>query len=124
MLTKKNPIKNEVKNSKTAKNTPSHENHPHTPSNNCCHTIHKKTCITIKYNAGYSNQLYIRGQGAHLSWEKGQLLKNTQADEWTWETDVPFTHCEFKILMNDSIYENGDNHLLNAGSNTTYTPHF
>jgi hypothetical protein len=83
-----------------------------------------KTRITIKYDVGFPNQLYIRGKGANLSWDKGQLLKNVKPDEWVWETDAHFTHCEFKVLINDRIYENGDNHQLNAGSNLLYTPHF
>lgn len=87
--------------------------------NNC-----PKTRITVKYDAGFSNQLYIRGQGAHLNWNKGQLLKNVKPDEWTWETEGQFTNCEFKILINDHVYENGDNHLLKVGSTIVYTPRF
>lgn len=83
-----------------------------------------KTRLTIKYDAGYPNQLYIRGKGANLSWDKGIPLKNIKADEWTWETDIHFTNCEFKVLINDHVYENGDNHHLNAGSTLFYTPRF
>ena len=50
-----------------------------------------KTRITIIYDTGYSNELYIRGKGANLSWEQGQLLKNIGHDEWIYETNVPFT---------------------------------
>jgi hypothetical protein len=83
-----------------------------------------KTRLTIKYNAGYPNQLFIRGKGANLSWDKGQPLKNVKADEWVWETDNSFTNCEFKILINDHVYENGNNHQLNAGSSLVHTPSF
>ncbi len=83
-----------------------------------------KTRLTIKYNVGYPNQLYIRGKGANLSWEKGQPLKNVKADEWVWETDTNFTQCEFKVLINDRCYETGNNHVLKAGSTLWYTPHF
>lgn len=158
MLTKKDNIKNEVKNSKNVKNTPpspqTHETSSHENHNGCCQPLVKaptqqpakiynqqqqtkqcdtqhmdkktpsKTRVTIKFDAGYPNQLYIRGKGANLSWDKGQPLKNTKTDEWVWETDAHFTHCEFKILINDRVYENGDNHLLNAGSTLLYTPHF
>lgn len=86
--------------------------------------ISSKTRITVKYDTGYPNQLYIRGKGANLNWEKGQPLKNVKNDEWVWETDAHFTHCEFKVLLNDHVYENGDNHLLNAGSTLVYTPRF
>lgn len=153
MLTKKDNIKNEVKSNKIAKDTsqPSaaQESHSH---NGCCQPTKtttqppaksyspqptklqydaqtdrkssSKTRVTIKYDAGFPNQLYIRGKGANLSWDKGQPLKNTHSDEWVWESDVHFNHCEFKILINDKVYENGDNHHLNAGSTLLYTPHF
>lgn len=148
MLTRKDNLKNEVKNNKTAKNSSSeqHEDHP----SGCCQPSQQhsktstaspaqqqhshesptekhtsvKTRITVKYNVGFSNQLYIRGKGANLSWNQGQLLKNTQPDEWVWETDASCNHGEFKILINDRIYENGDNHPLNTGSILSYTPHF
>lgn len=149
MLTKKETLKNEVKSSKKNASSTSVEDHgccqpitktatqtiskTYTPqSGKSCHETSsygdRKTCsktrITVKYNVGYSNQLYIRGKGANLSWDKGQPLKNVKPDEWIWETDAHFTTCEFKVLINDRVYENGDNHHLNAGSTLLYTPHF
>lgn len=82
------------------------------------------TRIVVKYDVGFSNALYLRGKGANLSWDKGVLLKNTRSDEWVWETDVPFTNCEFKVLINDEQYEIGDNHPLNCGATVQYTPKF
>lgn len=84
----------------------------------------RKTRVVIKYDVGFNNSLYIRGKGANLSWEKGVCLKNTKSDEWVWESDLPFTTCEFKVLINDSQYENGDNHPLACGQTFEYTPHF
>ncbi len=141
MLTRKENIKSDAKVNKTTKNNPETTE---AQTTSCCQpsttsltaekktpkegTVDKKnpskTRITIKYDAGYSNQLYIRGKGANLSWEKGQPLKNTQPDEWIWETEAYFSTCEFKILINDRVYENGDNHHLNAGSTVLLTPHF
>jgi len=83
-----------------------------------------KTRIYIKFDCGFNNHLYIRGQGANLRWDKGQLLKNVKADEWVWETDAKFPSCEFKILINDSIYETGPNHRINCCGSLSYTPHF
>ena len=59
--------------------------------------------------------LAIRGQGAGLSWDKGVALKNLSADEWVWETDASFKDCEFKVLLNDQRYEEGENHRLKKG---------
>lgn len=83
-----------------------------------------KTKITIKYDVGFNNMLYLRGKGANLSWERGIALKNVKADEWIWETDVPFSTAEFKVLINDKHYEMGENHPLTCGANIRYTPKF
>jgi hypothetical protein len=83
-----------------------------------------KTRITIHYDVGFGNALYIRGRGAGLSWDKGVPLKNAKADEWIWETSSPFSACEFKILLNDEIYEAGDNHPITQGTQLKYTPQF
>ena len=82
------------------------------------------TRITIKYDVGFANALYIRGKGANLSWDRGVQLKNTKPDEWVWETDSTFNKGEFKVLINDKHYENGENHTLTPGTNVTYTPKF
>ena len=83
-----------------------------------------KTRITIHFDVGFPNALYLRGEGADLSWDKGLLLKNVKADEWIWETNKPFTTCQFKILINDCEYEIGENHLLTCGASVHYTPKF
>lgn len=83
-----------------------------------------KTRITVKYDIGFGNQLYLRGKGASLSWDKGVVLKNEKSDEWIWETDQTFTSCEFKVLINDMRYETGDNHTLTCGASMQYTPKF
>ena len=83
-----------------------------------------KTKITIKYDVGFPNQLYIRGKGANLSWEKGQALRNTKNDEWVWENESTFSQCEFKVLINDKQYETGENHHITPGSTVIYSPRF
>jgi hypothetical protein len=85
---------------------------------------HKKTRITIKYDVGYGNTLFLRGKSANLSWDKGVPMKNMQANEWIWETEVEFPTGEFKVLINDQIYETGPNHPLNYGAIIQYTPRF
>jgi hypothetical protein len=59
-----------------------------------------KTRVVVKYDVGFNNAIYIRGNGANLSWDKGILLKNVKPDEWVWETDLAFTKCEFKVMIN------------------------
>lgn len=142
MLTKKESLKNEVKTSKSPKINQEQATeekqqpkgyapikHQETSEQQASYPYSdkkpaQKTKITVKYNTGYGNQLYIRGKGANLNWDKGTPLKNVKADEWTWETEHPFGHCEFKVLINDRNYENGENHYVNQGANIVYTPHF
>lgn len=83
-----------------------------------------KTFLTVHYDAGYNNALFIRGSGAGLNWEKGIQLKNTGSDTWVWETSTKFDTCEYKILLNDSVYENGPNQQLAFGKQIEHTPNF
>ncbi len=80
--------------------------------------------IEVHHDVGFGNALYIRGEGAGLSWDKGQPLNNTSADVWAWETGEPFKECTFKILINDVQYEQGENHTLPFGGDIRYTPRF
>lgn len=80
--------------------------------------------VIVKYDAGFKNTLFVRGQGANLSWDKGVPLKNVKADEWIWEPETSFADCEFKILINDVSYEEGENHRLRKGMKIQFTPHF
>ena len=82
------------------------------------------TKIIVKFDIGFNNSIYLRGEGAELSWERGIILKNIKADEWIWETSLPFTKCEFKVLINDRQYELGENHQLKCGTAFEYTPLF
>lgn len=101
---------------------------PSTPpeANPSLNTAKKRqtTEVKVKFNVGFSNNLYIRGDGAGLSWERGLLMKNLKEDEWVWTTNDPFTKCEFKVLINDTRYEDGENHLITCGNSLQYSPHF
>lgn len=85
----------------------------------------KRTKIVVKCNCGFTNNLYLRGEGIKgLSWEKGTLMQCTKADEWVWETDKPFTHAEIKVLVNDKEYELGENHDIMCGKSVNIAPKF
>lgn len=82
------------------------------------------TRVRVKFDCGFPNTLYIRGSGGSLSWDRGQPLKNVKPNEWVWESMEPPTPTEFKVLINDRIYEQGLNHPLKKGEEFTYTPQF
>ena len=84
----------------------------------------QQTRVTIRYDVGLNNNLHIRGCGAGLSWDRGVLMKNVGPDEWIWETNLPFSNCEFKVILNDQQYESGENHRIDAGGKIRYTPKF
>ena len=83
-----------------------------------------KTRVVIKYDVGFNNSLSLRGKGANLSWNAATPLKNVKNDEWVWETEISFNTCEFKVLINDSQYEIGENHPISCGASLHYTPKF
>lgn len=84
-----------------------------------------KTKIVVKCDCGFSNALYIRGQGIPgLSWDHGIQMKCTKPDEWIWETDKSFKQAEFKILLNDKEYEAGENHNVSCGKSCSIKPNF
>ncbi len=80
--------------------------------------------VKIKYDVGFSNILFIRGSGAGLSWDRGVELQNVSPDEWVWEVSGPFQDCEFKVLINDQCFEEGENHHIAKGQCMEYTPNF
>lgn len=83
-----------------------------------------KSRIIVKYDVGFENTIFIRGSGGSLSWHHGIPMKNIGADEWIWEIDEHFVILEFKVLINDEIYEIGENQLLREGETKTYNPIF
>lgn len=82
------------------------------------------TRIIVKFNAGWGNNLYIRGNGAGLSWQKGVLMQCTDSDEWIWENKIAKGSIEYKVLINDEVWSAGDDMIVNAGETVTARPTF
>ena len=80
--------------------------------------------IEARYDVGFGNTLFIRGKGAGLSWDKGEPMKNIDHDLWQWSPKGEFNECEFKVLINDSAYEIGENHHLLGGAHLQFDPIF
>ena len=83
-----------------------------------------KTSIVAYVDVGFGNMLYIRGEGAGLSWEKGVLMKNVSAAEWVFDTTKATGTVTFKFLINDQIWAEGDDLTLKAGSKSVSSPQF
>jgi hypothetical protein len=82
------------------------------------------TKIIASFDVGWGNALYIRGEGAGLSWDKGILMDNLAVDHWEWKTVVAQEHLTFKLLMNDRVWQTGDNLEVKAGETLIIIPHF
>ncbi len=82
------------------------------------------TTISAAIDVGFGHSLYIRGEGAGLSWNRGLLLKNAAADKWS----VSFAGIEhpitFKFLIDDAIWSVGENYVAVPGASVSFQPVF
>ncbi|MEK7782156.1 MAG: hypothetical protein AAB370_11715 [Verrucomicrobiota bacterium] len=79
--------------------------------------------IEAKINVGFGNKLFVRGQGAGLSWDHGIPLECV--DSQTWRLTVPAKDkLQFKLLLNDSVWAQGDDVVAAPGKKVEVTPAF
>jgi hypothetical protein len=83
-----------------------------------------KTSIVAYIDVGFGNTLYIRGEGAGLSWEKGISMRNISAAEWAFDTTKAIGTITFKFLINDQVWAKGDDRTIKAGSKSVSSPEF
>ena len=84
-----------------------------------------KTKIIIRYDTGFGNTLFIRGDTLPLRWDSGHRCENVDENTWIFETERPQSgEIQFKVLLNDTIWEKGDNHFIAAKSEAEYIPSF
>lgn len=82
------------------------------------------TSIIANVDVGFGNTLYIRGEGAGLSWDKGTALKNDSPYEWSFRTTAAKGEITFKFLINDEAWAEGDNLTVPAGGTSVTSPDF
>jgi hypothetical protein len=79
--------------------------------------------IVAKVDVGFGNNLFVRGQGGGLSWERGLPLENV--DSKTWRLIVPAqAPVQFKLLINDSVWAQGEDLVATPGKKVEVTPAF
>ena len=83
-----------------------------------------KTTIAARVDVGFGNNLYIRGEGAGLSWDVFILMKNLSPYEWAWEAKNASKPIEYKLLINDELWANGENQFAMAGDTAITAPTF
>jgi len=72
--------------------------------------------LTVKTKLKYGQNLYMRGEGGNLTWDKSLKL------DWTpdgWVIEAPAGLREFKFLIDDKTWERGPNHKIQQGISQT-----
>lgn len=70
-----------------------------------------------------TNDLYVRGTGPGMSWEKGVLLTRVNG-KYVLETDREIGDFVFKVLIEDIMYEDGEVHQVKKGETVVIQPNF
>lgn len=81
------------------------------------------TTVIARVDIGWGNQLYIRGEGGGLSWERGQLM-DWSNDAWSWSSSNASGEVTFKFALNDQHWSEGENLTVPSGGTSISTPVF
>lgn len=84
----------------------------------------KLTRIVAHVDVGWGKQLYIRGEGAGLSWEQGIPMLCENDTEWHWVAETDVCPISFKFLIDDKVWALGENITINAGDVHISEPSF
>lgn len=82
------------------------------------------TTIIARVDAGFGNQIFLRGEGAGLSWEKGVEMENVGASEWRYVFPCGEARVEAKCLLNDADWAVGTNFVITPGETVVVVPRF
>lgn len=86
-------------------------------------SINPEVTIEAKIDVGFGNNLFLRGQGGGLSWERGTPLKCLNAQTWQWSGKAD-ANLRFKLLLNDSVWAHGEDLVASPGQRVQITPAF
>lgn len=82
------------------------------------------TTIAARVDVGFGNALFIRGEGAGLSWEKGSPMHCLGADLWQIVLAESARAFTFKFLVNDVTWSTGPDYTAACGTSITLSPKF
>ena len=82
------------------------------------------TTVQAKIDVGFGNALFIRGEGAGLSWDKGVLMQCKEPSTWVWLATNANGPVLFKVLLNDQVWAAGENLTLQPGQRIEIQPVF
>ena len=102
-----------------AKQTPVEEQRSETES-----PAERTTVVEARIDVGFGNSVFIRGEGAGLSWAKGIPLTCMDRSAWVWSTKQAEDKVVFKLLLNDQVWAQGEDLVLEAGKKIDIVPAF
>ena len=82
------------------------------------------TTITARIDIGFGNALYLRGEGADLSWDRGTLMNCIADNCWSLELPATTRPVIFKFLVNDLSWSAGQDYVVASGDTLAITPTF
>jgi len=94
------------------------------PRNETLSPTEPMTVVQAKIDVGFGNSIFIRGQGAGLSWDKGLPLTCIEGAAWVWSTKQAKGKMVFKLLLNDQVWAKGEDVVVEAGTKIEIVPVF
>ena len=83
----------------------------------------KTTIVEAKIDVGFGNNLFLRGQGAGLSWDRGIPLTCVDGKKWQWSGNAN-DKLTFKLLLNDTVWAKGADLVAVPGQRVEVAPAF
>ena len=82
------------------------------------------TKIKAQIDIGFGNELFIRGNAAGLSWDKGIQMNCVNDDVWTFTLVGATGPIAFKFLVNDLTWSAGEDYVVQPGDEFIVQPTF
>lgn len=82
------------------------------------------TTISASIDVGFGNTLYLRGEGAGLSWDRGVQMTCVSPTEWLFTLPESARPVVFKFLINDATWSTGSDYSAVPGTSTLLSPTF
>lgn len=94
------------------------------PAKRAARPAAKPTAIQVEADIGFGNQMFIRGEGGGLSWDRGIPMECKSGDHWEWSAQGVAEPLSFKVLINDHLWAQGENLEVKPGETKVVQPRF
>ena len=82
------------------------------------------TVITALVDVGFGNTLYLRGEGAGLTWDSGVAMESVADNKWELALPAANNPIVYKFLINDFNWSVGEDYQTESGATVTVMPAF